>query len=155
MVSPAFGVLPRTRRSSYNCVPLSVGATEYAAKFYRDADRDDEFHNRQTPTLGGRGRTVQTCQRLIPIPVGWAHMFLDNPTMGVAYRRMIQLMMGVAVTIRRAAIHGIHAVFPPTLVTHHKDGKEPISTKKLAQGDGNFDTKKEMIGFVFDGVKCL
>ena len=57
-------------------------------------------------------------------------------------------------TIRRAAIHGIHAVFPPTSVTHHKDGKEPISAKKLAAGDGNFDTKKEMIGFVFDGVKC-
>jgi len=35
----------------------------------------------------------------------------------------------------------------------HKDGKEPISTKKLASGDGNFNTKKEMIGFVFDGVK--
>ena len=28
-------------------------------------------------------------------------MFLDNPTMGVAYRRMIQLMMGVAVTADR------------------------------------------------------
>jgi hypothetical protein len=56
-------------------------------------------------------------------------------------------------TIRRAAIHGIHAVFPPTSVTHHKDGKEPISAKKLAAGDGNFDTKKAMIGFVFDGVK--
>jgi hypothetical protein len=38
-------------------------------------------------------------------------------------------------TIRRAAIHGIHAVFPPTLVTHHKDGKEPISAEKLAAGD--------------------
>ena len=24
--------------------------------------------------------------------------------------------------------------------------------KKLAHGDGNFDTKKEMIGFLFDGV---
>jgi len=56
-------------------------------------------------------------------------------------------------TIRWAVIHGIHAVFPPTSVTHHKDGKEPISAKKLAAGDGNFDTKKEMIGFVFDGVK--
>jgi hypothetical protein len=33
------------------------------------------------------------------------------------------------------------------------DGKEPILAKKLAAGDGNFDTKKEMIGFVFDGVK--
>ncbi len=56
-------------------------------------------------------------------------------------------------TIWRAAIHGIHAVFLPTSVTKHKDGKEPISAKKLATGDGNFTTKKEMIGFMFDGVK--
>ncbi len=38
-------------------------------------------------------------------------------------------------------------------MTHHTDGKEPISAKKLVAGDGNFDTKKEMIGFVFDRVK--
>ncbi len=56
-------------------------------------------------------------------------------------------------TIWRAAIHGIHAVFPLTLVTKHKEGKEPISAKKLATGDGNFDSRKEMIGFMFDGVK--
>jgi len=48
-------------------------------------------------------------------------------------------------TVRRAAIHSIHAVFPPTSVTHHTDGKESISAKKLATGDGNFHTKKEMI----------
>jgi hypothetical protein len=35
-------------------------------------------------------------------------------------------------TIRRAAIHGIHAVFPPTPITGHVGGKEPISQKKLA-----------------------
>jgi hypothetical protein len=29
----------------------------------------------------------------------------------------------------------------------------PISEKKLAQGDGNFETTKEMIGFIFDGIK--
>ena len=55
--------------------------------------------------------------------------------------------------IRRAAIHGIHAVFPPTSVTNHKEGKEPISAKKLAAGDGNFNSKKDMIGFSFDGIK--
>ena len=56
-------------------------------------------------------------------------------------------------TIRRAAIHGIHALFPPTSVTNHLDGKEPLSRKKLEHGDGNFETRKEMIGFLFDGVK--
>jgi len=77
--------------------PLSVSALEYAAKFYQDGDRDDEFHDRQTVPLGVRGATVQTCQHMIPIPVvGWAHQFLDNPPMGVAYRRMLQLMTVVA-----------------------------------------------------------
>ncbi len=55
-------------------------------------------------------------------------------------------------TIRRAAVHGIHALFPPPSITNHVGGKEPILQKKLAQGDGNFDTKKEMIGFLFNGV---
>jgi len=76
--------------------PLSVEALKYATKFYQDGDRDDEFHNRQTVPRGVRGATVQTCQCVIPIPVGWAHQFLDNPPMGVAYRRMLQLMMVVA-----------------------------------------------------------
>jgi hypothetical protein len=55
--------------------------------------------------------------------------------------------------IRRAAIHGIHSVFPPTSVTKHIGGKEPISDRKLENGDGNFETEKEMIGFEFDGIK--
>jgi len=78
--------------------PLAIEALGYAARFYQDGDRDDEFHDRQTPPLGVRGAMVQTCQRLIPIPVGWAHMFLDNPPMGVASRRMLQLMTLLADT---------------------------------------------------------
>jgi hypothetical protein len=56
-------------------------------------------------------------------------------------------------TIGRAAIHGIHAMFPPTSITGHTGGKEPISQKKLTQGDGNFETTKDMIGFRFDDNK--
>jgi hypothetical protein len=56
-------------------------------------------------------------------------------------------------TIQRAAIHGIEAVFPPPAVTKHQDGKDPISWKKLLQGDGCFELKKGMIGFSFNGVK--
>jgi hypothetical protein len=55
--------------------------------------------------------------------------------------------------IRRASIHGIHSVFPQPEVTGHVDGKEPISTKKLEKGDGNFTSNKEMVGFLFDGIK--
>ena len=62
--------------------PLSAEALEYAARFYQDGDRDDKFHNRQTLPMGGHRATVQTCQDMIPIPVGWAHMFLDYPPWG-------------------------------------------------------------------------
>jgi hypothetical protein len=56
-------------------------------------------------------------------------------------------------TLRRAAIHGIHALIPPTSITYHDGGKEPISHKKLMQGDRHFETSKDMIGFRFDGIK--
>ena len=55
--------------------------------------------------------------------------------------------------IRRAAVQGIQALFPPTEITKHEGGKEPISRKKIKQGDGNFVTLKEMIGVKFDGVQ--
>ncbi len=55
--------------------------------------------------------------------------------------------------IRWTAVHDIHSLFPPTTVTNHMGGKELLSCKKLAQGDGNFQIKKEMIGFLYDGAK--
>ena len=55
--------------------------------------------------------------------------------------------------IHRASIHGIHSYFPQPKVTGHVDGKEPISNPKLDKGDGNFTSNKEMIGFLFDGIK--
>ena len=55
--------------------------------------------------------------------------------------------------IRRAAIHGIHLYFPQPEVTGHVDGKQPISKKKCDLGNENFASLKEMIGFLFDGIK--
>ncbi len=44
-------------------------------------------------------------------------------------------------------------MFPQPEITGHADGKEPILVKKLAQGDGDFTSSKDMIGFTFDGIK--
>ena len=52
----------------------------------------------------------------------------------------------------RALFHGIHSIFPPTSVTHH-DGEDPISQKKLDQGEGIWETRKEILGWIFDGIK--
>jgi hypothetical protein len=45
------------------------------------------------------------------------------------------------------------AVFPPPAVTKHQDGKKAILASKLLKGDGIFESKKDMIGFSFDGIK--
>jgi hypothetical protein len=42
---------------------------------------------------------------------------------------------------------------PPPAVTKQEGGKEPISSKKLGQGKGNFNSTKDMIGFRFNGIK--
>jgi hypothetical protein len=48
-------------------------------------------------------------------------------------------------------LHGIHSIFPPPSVSQHA-GEDPISIKKLAGGEGVFAFKKEILGWVFNGL---
>jgi hypothetical protein len=51
-----------------------------------------------------------------------------------------------------AVLEAIHSIFPPPLVTgHNRD--EPISIKKLLEGDGAWSARKEILGWIFDGVR--
>jgi len=52
-------------------------------------------------------------------------------------------------------LFGIHTIFPPSGPTDDPTN-EPISVKKLKQADGHWDTQKEILGCLFDGVtKCM
>jgi hypothetical protein len=53
--------------------------------------------------------------------------------------------------VARSALHGIHSIFPPTSVTGHEGGKDPISLKKLQKGDAQWNCEKEILGFIVDG----
>jgi len=54
-----------------------------------------------------------------------------------------------------AVLHGIHTVFPPPGPMDDKTDK-PILVKKLKQGDGLWNTQKEILGWLFDGItKCI
>ena len=53
--------------------------------------------------------------------------------------------------VSRAALHTIHAIFPPPAVTGHVDGKDSISRKKVERGDVRFAPIKEMLGFELNG----
>ena len=52
--------------------------------------------------------------------------------------------------ISRAMLHGIHSIFPPPSLTSHEGG-DPISEKKLNQGDGTWATTKEILGWIING----
>jgi hypothetical protein len=57
--------------------------------------------------------------------------------------------------LSRAILSAIHSVFPPPCVTGH-EGEDPVSIKKLKQGDGLWTTRKELLGWIFDGAKrCI
>jgi hypothetical protein len=44
-------------------------------------------------------------------------------------------------------------VFPPPTATGH-DGEDPISLKKLVtEGEGIWDTVKEILGWIFNGLE--
>ena len=52
----------------------------------------------------------------------------------------------------RAMLYGVHSIFPPPDITGHA-GQDPISQKKLAQGEGTWTTTKEILGWLVDGAK--
>ena len=55
----------------------------------------------------------------------------------------------------RALLHGIHSTFPPPNITGH-DGEDPVSMKKLLEGEGLWEVRKEILGWVFDGAtRCI
>jgi len=54
-----------------------------------------------------------------------------------------------------AVLHGIHTVFPPPEPMEDQED-EPISVKKLKQGNGLWSTKKEILGWLFDcSTRCI
>jgi hypothetical protein len=57
--------------------------------------------------------------------------------------------------LSRGLLHAIHEIFPPPSITGHA-GEDPISVKKLIAGDGVWAVRKEILGWLFDGVRrCI
>ncbi len=57
---------------------LPAKLSAHAALFYQRGNRDERFHNQAiSPPPKWHGETSTTFRGLIPIPVGWALLFLD------------------------------------------------------------------------------
>jgi hypothetical protein len=54
----------------------------------------------------------------------------------------------------RATLHTIHSVFPALSAADALGMKDPISEKKLNQGDARWDTVKEVLEYELDGINC-
>ena len=55
----------------------------------------------------------------------------------------------------RALLHGIHSVFPPPAISGHNGG-DPASVKKLKAGEGLWEVRKEILGWMMDGAtRCI
>ena len=52
--------------------------------------------------------------------------------------------------LSRALLHGIHAIFPPPAHSGH-NGEDPVSLKKLRNGDGIWAPTKEILGWLVNG----
>jgi hypothetical protein len=52
--------------------------------------------------------------------------------------------------LSRTMLHGAHSVYPPPTVTKHQ-GEDPISKRKLENGEGKWEHVKEILGWIFNG----
>jgi hypothetical protein len=81
-----------------------------------------------------------------------AHVFVDDFMNGIAIPPGKETgQERVREWVGRAAMHAIHAVFPPPHITGHEGGKDSISIKKCLKGDARFDPNKVMLGFLLQG----
>ena len=57
--------------------------------------------------------------------------------------------------VSRAILHSIHEVFPPPKVSGLGE-EDSVSLKKLRAGEGVWETRKELLGWMFDGhTRCI
>jgi hypothetical protein len=104
-------------------------------------------------------------QYLVLPPVNWPDEDMEQQAakfthlLEVYIDDFIQLLLATLCQqlthLSRALLHTIHSVFPPPAVMGH-DGEDPVSLKKLKQGEGTWETRKEILGWVFDGARrCI
>jgi hypothetical protein len=80
----------------------------------------------------------------------WSRVYVDNHIMAAVEDSTGTLLRRKA----GATLHVIHSVFTTPGTTTMEDTKDPISEKKLHKGDGRWDTTKEILVYMLDGIAC-
>jgi hypothetical protein len=107
-------------------------------QFYRiPGKNDDKWFDKVRPDKAGLW-----ISRLIPIPTGWAALFLDYPDLGTAFRRVMDGMansLHLPLNARFGRIHqciGIRVEVPPGLNTSYGGEVRPGISLMTGLGDG-------------------
>ena len=88
---------------------------------------------------------------LLPLMITvFCRVFVDDFINAIAHPPDMDpaLLHNTILWLSRAAMHGIHAAFPPPSITGHINGRDSISEKKLRRGDATFSTIKELLGWM-------
>jgi len=78
-------------------------------------------------------------------------VFVDDFMQGLAGDPLRPERIAQQLWVSRAALHGIHSVFPPPEVVEHEGGKDSCSLKKLRKGDAMFKLREVLLGFMLSG----
>ncbi len=83
---PLLWMFNKSDKNLLQLARLPATVLAHATLFYRRGNWDDCFHSQATPPPPKwHGETIMTFRGLIPIPVGWAPLFLDYLSMGAAF----------------------------------------------------------------------
>ncbi|KAI2502175.1 hypothetical protein MHU86_12311 [Fragilaria crotonensis] len=78
-------------------------------------------------------------------PLAYGDVYVDDFLLAAQTKRHQQRVL-------RTALHAIDRVLRPLAATDRSSRKEPVSTKKLRQGDAYWATRKTILGWDFDTV---
>ena len=107
-------------------------------------------HPLEHKTLHPRDWTDDTVDELAPRFLHLLEVYVDD-FIQVVQTDDPKVLRGLS----RKLMTAVHSVFPPPAVTGH-NGEDPISQKKLDEGEGLWHTRKEVLGWIFDGVtRCI
>lgn len=99
----------------------------------------------EVPPSGGRAKCSASPAGTSPRspPLAYGDVYVDDFILAAQTRRQRRKVL-------RAALHSIDTIFRPLAGGDNPSRKEPVSVKKLLQGDACWATRKTVLGWDFD-----
>ena len=147
--TPTMIVVPRALQMGWNESPAYFCATTETVRDVAQTwiDNGEKLQPHPMETFTKPTKTPRR-QSLVGPRAHISTVYVDDHIMAAVEDKAGKLLQRTA----RATLQAIHSVFPPPSATNSPGAKDPISEKKLHKGDGRWDTQKEILGYMMDGI---